>query len=49
MINVLPMTATPIPCDGGIETPIFLNLTLKGYTPLTSAVKDPIVDTLDLE
>lgn len=49
MINVLPITAIPIPCDGGTETPIFLNLTLKGYTPSTCAVKDPRVDTLALE
>ena len=49
MINVLPMTATPIPCEGGCETPIFLNLTRKGYTPFTSATYDPILVTLALE
>jgi len=43
------MIATPIPCDGGTETPIFSNLTLKGYTPLTSVVKNPMLDGLDLE
>lgn len=49
MIKVLPITAIPMPCDGGIETPIFSNLTLKGYIPFASAVKDPIVFGLDLK